>query len=36
MTKDTEVVILTETGITKNEKIWTCNDELEVAKENKA
>ena len=34
--KDTEIVALTETGSTKKDQTWICNDQMEIVKENKA
>ena len=30
-----DVVMFTETGVKKTEKIWKCDDEMEIIKENK-
>ena len=31
----TDIVILTESGIKQEEKMWTCHDNMVIAKENK-
>ena len=30
-----DVVMFTETGVKKTEKMWKCDDEMEIIKENK-